>query len=135
MKAFALFLAVVGIICFAAVSASAISSEPVYGGNPEEYLKIELTKLGFAGLAISKEPGRNTRYSISAKNFMAETAVYANVLKDTRTAAQKMIPIIFKAKLRFIKGVKNPNILLRKQKMQAFGLMVSLPTYKIFKFL
>ena len=70
-KAITIFLAL-GVLCFTFGRSFAISSEPVYMGNPEEYLKTELTKLGFSGLMVSKDGAGKEMYAVSAANFMAD---------------------------------------------------------------
>jgi hypothetical protein len=86
-------------------------------------------------LSIFKNPEGNILFSITAKGFSAENAIYADVLKDARSSAQKGAILTYKARLLFLKGVQNPFILLQTEEVQSFGLKVAVPLFKNFKFL
>lgn len=132
-KAITLFL-VLGVLCIAHGRSFAISSEPVYKGNPEEYLKTELTKLGFSGLMVSKDGSGKDSYAISAANFIADSAIYKNVIKDVRTAVQKNKPITFKVQLQFVAGVKSPTIMVQTRDIKNFGFEISASPHAYLKF-
>jgi hypothetical protein len=128
-----IFLAL-GILLSYYGSSFAISSEPVYKGNPEEYLRTEWTKLGFSGLMVSKDGSGRDLYAVSAANFVADSANYKNVIKDVRTAVQKNKTITFKALLQFVAGVKSPYIVVQIQEFKNFGFEISGTSPGFFKF-
>lgn len=132
-KAVTIFL-VLGVLFLAYGHSLAISSEPVYSGNPEEYLKTEVTKLGFSGLMVSKDGSEKDLYTVSAANFNAGFAAYKNVIKDVRTAVQKHKTMTFKARLQFAAGVKSPYIVIQTQDIRNFGFEISGTSPAFFRF-
>ena len=134
MKKILFIFLILGILCSSYGLSFAISSEPVYRGNPEEYLNTELTKLGFGGLTFSKDVSGKDLYTVSAATFNAESADYKNVIKDVRTTAQKNKPINFKARLQFVAGVKNPYIVVQTPDVRSSGLKILTPSHSSFKF-
>ena len=67
-------LGVLGILFSFHGMAMAISSEPVYTGNPEEYLRTEFSKLGFSGIMISKDGSGKDLFNLSLAGFNPETS-------------------------------------------------------------
>jgi len=134
MKKILFIFLILGILCSSYGLSFAISSEPVYRGNPEEYLSTELTKLGFGGLTFSKDASGKDLYAVSAATFNADSADYKNVIKDVRTTAQKNKPINFKARLQFDAGAKNPYIVVQTQEFKNFGFEILTPVQNSFKF-
>lgn len=134
MKKILFIFLFLGVLCSSYGLSFAISSEPVYRGNPEEYLSTELTKLGFGGLMVSKDVSGKDLYAVSAVNFNAESASYKNVIKDVRATAQKNKPINFKARLQFVAGVKSPYIVVQTQDIRNSGFKILTPAHSSFKF-
>ena len=134
MKKTLFIFLIVGILCSSYGLSFAISSEPVYRGNPEEYLSTELTKLGFGGLTFSKDASGKDLYTVTAATFNAESADYKNIIKDMRTTAQKNKPINFKARLQFVAGVKNPYIVVQTPEVRNIGFKILTPSHSSFKF-
>jgi len=134
MKKILFTFLILGILCSSYGLSFAISSEPVYRGNPEEYLSTELTKLGFGGLMFSKDASGKDLYAVSAATFNADSADYKNIIKDVRTTAQKNKPINFKARLQFVAGIKNPYIVVQTQDVRNLGLKILTPSHSSFKF-
>jgi len=134
MKKKSFLFLVLGIL-FASYGISwAISSEPVYLPNPEEFLRTEFSKLGFSGLTVSKDGSGKDVFNVSAAGFSAESAGYKNIIKDIRTTVQKSKAITFKAQLQYVAGNKNPFILVGAQDMKNAGLQILTSSSNFFKF-